>query len=272
MYKSLAFIALLSLPLGCSSSDTGPSDNSIVGSTNGQTNNGKQTNNAGTTNQNTTIDYSPYNGLLASYVDNAGQVDYISLKANDSQALVDFVKDIGDTNLGDFSDDEKLAFYINAYNAIVLNQVVEAFPIDSVMDISGFFDTQTHKVAGEIITLDALENEIIRPTFDEPRVHFSLVCAAKSCPPLQKKAYRAEDLDATLSRVTTSFIVSQTSIVGKVVTTSKIFDWFGEDFVKASGSVGKFLGIYVPADKAILEANDTQFEFSEYNWALNVQN
>lgn len=255
--KSIFVILLLSF--GCSSATEENHGNTTGNNT---TNNG--------TAQMVILDIDAYDALLTQFVDVNGQVDYTSLKADDA-SLRTFIASIGASDISAMNNDEKLAFYINAYNAIVLLAVVDQYPTTSVMDIAGFFDTKKHRIAGKMNTLDELENQIIRPTFKEPRIHFALVCAAKSCPPLQQKAYRADTLEATFEEVTTAFIETQTTVDGKNVTTSKLFDWFKDDFIEGAGSVGEFLATYLPAEKATLEANDSVYIFTDYSWALNEQ-
>lgn len=252
---------MLLLSLGCSSAtETNPVSN----------NNNKTTNTSNNPTVDAKLDNDSYDALLTKFVDVNGQVDYAGLK-DDSQALRTFVSAIGTSDIDAFSTEQQLAFYINAYNALVLLEVIDQYPTESVMNIDNFFDEKKFKVAGKNYSLNTLENDLIRPTFKEPRIHFALVCAAKSCPPLQQKAYRAETLESDFQRVSKAFIEAQTTVDGKNITTSKIFDWFGEDFVESAGSVGQYLAIYLPTEKAALEASDAVFTFSEYSWALNEQ-
>lgn len=262
MHTSItALILLFTIGVGCSSAtETQPT----------QTNNHTHTNNTSPS-QKTKVDYTTYDRLLNTYVDENGQVDYLELKNTDSKALQLVVSEIGTADLDSLNTQEKLAFYLNAYNAIVLNKVVNLLPISSIESIDGFFDKQKHTLAGKMLTLNDLENTIIRPTFKEPLIHFALVCAAKSCPPLKKKSYRADTLNAILKTNAEDFIKKNTSVVGKTVITSQIFNWYGEDFVAAKGSVGKYLAIFLPEQKETLESNDLVVEFSDYDWALNIQ-
>ena len=170
------------------------------------------------------------------------------------------------------SDKAKLAFYINAYNANVIKSVVEKYPIKSVMKVDGFFKKEKHKVAGKEVTLDQLENEIIRKEFAEPRIHFVLVCAARSCPRLQRRAATEKNLESLLEKGATEFIPKATKVTdeGEVIT-SQLFNWFAVDFKKKEGSVKKYLAKYVPDHAETILKEETKVKFSNYSWKLNKQ-
>ncbi|MEZ4459305.1 MAG: DUF547 domain-containing protein [bacterium] len=183
------------------------------------------------------INHKPFNDILKTYV-SKGKVDYAGLKANEAdfkkfQAYVDAV---GSAKV-EGSNDAKLAFYLNAYNATVINAVIERLPLDSVMKVDGFFNKISHKIAGQDITLDHLENKIVRPEFKDARVHFGLVCAAVSCPPLKNKAFTEKNVQSLLEKNTKSFLKTATKVEGDSVKTSTLFEWFADDFKANEGSV-----------------------------------
>lgn len=218
------------------------------------------------------VDNKPFDALLKKYVNKKGMVDYAGLKASDKDkaALDAYVDAIGSAKVsGGVST--KLAFYINAYNAIVIKSIVDRYPIESVMKVEGFFKSTKHTVAGKSLTLDQLENDIIRKEFSEPRIHFVLVCGAQSCPRLQRRAASGNSLNGLLESAAKEFIPKATKIDGNTVTTSELFNWFKDDFVKAEGSVGKFLAKYLPKHKEVLISDAASFKFSTYSWKLNAQ-
>lgn len=218
------------------------------------------------------VDARPFDKLLKKYVDEAGAVDYKGWKASkeDGAALDAFVAAVGTAKVaGD--DKAKLAFYVNAYNAIVLDEILEEYPLASVMKVDGFFKTRKHKVAGKELTLDQLENEVIRKQFAEPRIHFVLVCGAKSCPPLRRKAATAANIEGLLESSAKRFIPRATKVKDGAVTTSKLFEWFAGDFEKSDGSVAKYLARYVPKHKDAILADGAKLAYSHYSWKLNEQ-
>tara|TARA_B110000483_G_C17975135_1_gene457463 strand:- start:22 stop:585 length:564 start_codon:yes stop_codon:yes gene_type:complete len=110
-------------------------------------------------------------------------VNYLAIKSSLSE-LASLMKRIDTMNLSTANDNQKKAFYINSYNLLVINQIIKIYPTKSVMDITGFFESNTFKVAGEKTTLNDLENKKLRGIYNDPRFHFVLVCGAVSCPPI----------------------------------------------------------------------------------------
>ena len=176
-------------------------------------------------------------------------------------------------------DDEKLAFLCNAYNVNVLKMVVgETAKEDftSVMDIPGFFDTLSITVAGKQMTLNALENEQIRPLGD-PRIHAALVCAAMSCPPLRSEPYTTERLDEQLNDQCRRWIndpnrngIDDQGRLG----VSMIMQWYGDDFsVEPYGGVVGFVRAFAepagPIGRRLSREDEPQVHFLKYDWRLN---
>ena len=209
-----------------------------------------------------------YNAILKQYC-RGGRVDYAGIHGGAKQQLDDYVKYIGSRGLPG-GRDAKLAFYINAYNAITIKMIVDRWPnIKSVMSVPGFFKAKRNRVAGRMLTLDQLENKVIRPTFKDARIHFALVCGARSCPPLRCAAFYGGGLQRTLEGLARRFINGRLGVRldGDRVRVSKLFEWYGKDFVDAAGSVGKYLAKYhkTAADRL----PTAKIEFQPYSWALN---
>ena len=185
------------------------------------------------------FDHGSFDQVLQEYVDDQGLVLYAAL-AKDRAQLDSYVDSLGlyspETHPDRFPTREhELAYWINAYNAFTLRGVIDAYPIASVKDafaLSGFFNRQTFVAGGQEMTLDHIENKIIRPTYQEPRIHFAVNCAALSCPQLENRAFTAPDLDARLERALTRFAQdpNHVRLQGKKLHLSKILDWYGEDF------------------------------------------
>lgn len=232
------------------------------------------------------VDYEPFSELLAEHVDGQGRVAYETWM-NDQEDAATFKKFLGKIAEADpegYSEAEKLAFWLNAYNATAIKSVMDHWPMEGPMEVKGFFKVETHEVAGEEITLDHLEHQIIRKRFDEPRIHFVLVCAAKSCPRLRQKALTGSNVESVMEAAAREFIPRATTLEKKggegkdrKVVTSKLFEWFAEDFEEAEGSVRTYLKKYVTKEKedgkeAVAEAlgdEDVEITFREYDWALN---
>jgi len=171
--------------------------------------------------------------------------------------------------------DQQLAFWINAYNAFAVQNILEG---DSPAPYIGwyyYFKVHRHAVGGETVNLYDLEHAILRAQFNEPRVHFAIVCASVSCPKLQPWAYEGRQLEEQLDQVAREFVndLSRNRFdrEQKVAHLSKIFDWFKDDFVANAGSVQKFVARYV-LDTEVqrdLIADTYRIEYREYDWGLN---
>lgn len=202
-----------------------------------------------------------------SYVEN-GLVDYQAVKQNMDEVEA-LYQQIGEMQVQDLSDMEKKAFYINAYNLIVIRQIAKNYPVSSPMDITGFFDQQKHKVAGEMLTLNALEKQKLLQTYQDARIHFVLVCAAQSCPPLASYAFQADQLDQQMEQLTRQALNDNTFIRVKSrqeeVAMSKIFEWYSSDFTREAASALAYINQYreeeIPSSYKV--------RYYEYDWALN---
>ena len=201
------------------------------------------------------FDHKPLQGLLSSFV-KRGRVDYAGIRKDAAaRARLDrYVAAVGAARLNGKKRNTQLAFYLNAYNAIVIKSVVDRWPVTSVMKVKGFFKRFKHRVAGQSVSLDQLENRVIRPRFKEPRIHFALVCAARSCPPLSSSAFRAATLERALERLTRAFINGShgVRVRGDKAWVSKLFTWYEGDFKAAAGSAGKYLAKYHKKHGAVL--------------------
>ena len=211
-----------------------------------------------------------YGRLLDKYATSNG-VRYGAWKANaaDMQALQGVVDAIAAENIRSLSQKEQLAFYLNAYNAWIIHEVLEKYPTKSIKDaLFTFFTGKRIKVAGEEMSFNHLEKSIIIPRFKEPRIHVALNCASQSCPPLLDEPFRADKLDAQLERLSKSFVNSERGV--KLSTDrnsaeiSKIFDWYKDDFASSGGALGFINKRRDPALPA-----DIKISYQDYNWALN---
>src|SRR5205807_1191323 len=190
-----------------------------------------------------TVDYSALNRLLQTYVKD-GKVHYEGLRKENRtlQAFLDEAKTIHPEELN--SRDAQMAFWINAYNAIVIKAVVDRYPIKSVMDVKGFFDKITYSVGGEMLTLNEIESKA--RAFKDPRVHFAVVCASSSCPILRAEAYVPERLDAQLTAQGHEFLANherglRLDEAAGVAHLSQICKWYATDFI-GDGILTKLLG------------------------------
>jgi len=223
--------------------------------------------------QSSGFDHSKFDALLKANVDENGMVNYSAFRNN--KYFDDYIKSIAEADVSNLSREDKLAFYLNAYNAIVIKNVLDYSPITSPMDVDGFFKKITHQIAGNDITLDKLEYDYamkIEPVL----VHFGLVCAAQSCPKILQKAYDGETVFQQLEENGKTFLNDQSKNhldkENKILYLSEIFKWFNNYFEERYGSLQKTAAYFMNEnDKKFLEENEVEVKFNKYNWQLNAQ-
>ncbi|NJO01939.1 MAG: DUF547 domain-containing protein, partial [Bacteroidia bacterium] len=175
---------------------------------------------------------------------------------------------IDEASLRQASDPERIAFYINAYNLLVIHQVVAYYPVNSPQAINGFFEKHKQKVAGESITLNELEQKkLLMPTQD-PRLHFVLICAARGCPQIADFAFRSDQLEAQIEQRTQLTLTDSSFIrvdeAAKKVAISEIFTWYRADFRKNGQEVIDFINQY-----RTNKLEGYQITSYPYDWTLN---
>jgi hypothetical protein len=247
--------------------------------------------------------YEDYSLILANYVDEEGRVNYKKLKENETElmAFLQALESLEVQVYKSWSQEESIAFWINAYNALTLKAILENYPIkpsffkslkfpkNSIRQIPGVWDTMTFTVMGEELTLDFIEHQVLRKKFQEPRIHFALVCAAQGCPPLRQEPYKGEALSEQLDDQAQRFLSDRRNFFidrkkGKVYLSS-IFKWYGEDFFTPDSSEEMFKG-YKPRVKDVLNyisrylsegenkflgEESLKVKYLDYDWALNEQ-
>ncbi len=204
------------------------------------------------------------------------RVDYGALRTSQEwKALVQSLRDANPGRLA--SRDEKLAFWINAYNILAIDLVRRHYPIDSIRSIGSLLSAVWKKRAGEIggraYTLHEIEHEILRP-MGEPRIHAAIVCASLSCPPLRREPYRAGALDAQLDDNVRRWLADPRKGVridrsARTLVLSPILDWFAEDF---AGGVLPFVTAHLPDEEASwirAQQGTLRIRYFEYDWRLN---
>lgn len=222
--------------------------------------------------------HSIWDDLAKKHINDEGLVDYKAFK-EDVKTLDSYLAMLGENPPKDsWSKDEKMAYWINAYNANTVKLILDYYPVKSIKDIGSkiqvpFVSTPWAKkfirIGNETMSLDNIEHGTLRKDFDEKRIHFALVCAAMSCPRLRNEAYTAEKLDAQLDEQGQDFInnPAKNRIDPKKAQLSKYFDWYKGDWKDNDKSVMYWVNRY---SKTKIN-KDTDISFLNYNWALNEQ-
>jgi len=229
-----------------------------------------------------TFDHTAFGELLKKHVVK-GMVDYDAFAESDS--FKEYLKSLEGADPSKLPPKERLAFWINAYNAYtieLINKHEERASIRNINQDAGFLHSKGPwkepivKAGGRTHDLDQVEHEIIRKQFREPRVHFALVCGAMSCPPLRSEAYAGASLDDQLEDQGRTFVLdaakgSRVDVKNGVVHASRIFDWYKEDFGGSAEAVGRFIARYHPdsPEKRLLLGGLFKLGFMEFDWTLN---
>jgi hypothetical protein len=221
----------------------------------------------------------------------ASQVDYAGMLQDRAvlRAYLETLSAVSTAEYQAWSRDQQLAFLINAYNAFTVELVLSGYPgIESIKDLGSLFRSPWKRrffsLLGEGRHLDNLEHDLIRApgVFDEPRIHFAVLCASVSCPMLREEAYVAERLDSQLEDATRRFLSDHSrnrfDAASGRLQVSKIFDWYGEDFEKATpdatGLKGYFIAyadVLATSQRERRRMRDGEFKISflDYDWRLN---
>jgi hypothetical protein len=211
-----------------------------------------------------------------------GQVAYAALQKDDEplQAYLDGLSGTCAADYEGWSREQRLAFWINAYNAFTLRLILDHYPITSIRKIGWLPGAAFRKefipmpeLKGSSISLDGIEHGTLRADFREPRIHFALVCASHSCPPLRNEAYRASDLNQQLDDQARTFLrdtrKNRFDPNTNTLYLSLIFDWFRADFEAAAESVPAYIARYM--DDPRVNGPEVRVEFLDYDWSLNDQ-
>lgn len=220
------------------------------------------------------VDHEIWSELLTKHVKPDG-VDYKGFKSEEAK-LDRYLKVLENTSSQRLSRDEQFAFYTNAYNAWTIKLILSRYPsIKSIKNFGTILKSPWQKkfvrIGGDVITLDDIEHNILRPRFKDPRVHFAINCSAVSCPPLRSEPYLSNELEQQLDHSTRSFLNNPNNyrFDGSTFYVSRIFKWFSEDF---NDDVLSFYLKHAEGDlkKKLADKKDTiQVKYLHYDWSLN---
>ena len=240
--------------------------------------------------------YDDYATVLKNHVDDKGMVNYKKLKAGPEklESFIASVDKFEPSSYSKYDDNERIAFWLNAYNAFTLKAIIDNYPIksnffksmhypkNSIRQISGVWNKITFKVMGKGRTLEQIEHKILRKEFKEPRIHMAMVCAAMGCPVLRNEPYTGKKLDQQLDDQGRGFLANPTKLKfdpkKRVLHISPIFKWFSKDFVQpkhrdSQAAIIEFIGKYLNKEHEFFSAptKDVTIKYLDYDWSLNEQ-
>lgn len=211
------------------------------------------------------FDHTGYNNLIAIYVSDEGSVNYNGFKRNWG-TLRNYIKDLGENMPKDnWTKEDKLSYWMNAYNAMTIDLILRNSPLESIKDIKNPWKQRFWKLGKKYYNLNEIEHKILRKMGD-PRIHFGINCASFSCPPLLNEAFTADKVDKQLDNLAKRFVndKKRNTITANSIEISKIFNWFAKDF-ETNGSVIDFLNKY--SDVSI--STNAKKKYKDYDWSLN---
>lgn len=239
------------------------------------------------------FDYSAWESVLAHNVTAEGRVNYQALKSNSADlnhAVEEIAARSPHSNPAVFpTRNDQMAYWINAYNTLVIEGIIEDWPVKSVRDIGllpfSFFRKKRFRVGGREMTLDYIEHEVLRKHYADPRIHFAINCASASCPLLRNTPYLPATLDAQLDEAARIFFADpvrgmKIEAAKDTVELSSILKWYGQDFEKYERAHG-WKGAGSPliafaerysgdaARRALAAMKNPQVKFLEYDWSVN---
>ncbi len=222
------------------------------------------------------IETKGWDALLKKYVNDRALVAYESWKNNaaDLKTLDEFVNSYAASAQKPAQGEEEIAALINAYNAFTIRWILQNYPTESIRDLDDSWGAARWKIGGRSISIDEIEQKNLRPLYGW-KVHATIVCAARSCPPLQSEAFTAGNLSELTDRAFRAWLgredLNRFDPGAKSATVSPIFKWFNGDFT-GEGEVSKVLARYAPEkDRAFLQSGDVKIDYLEYDWGLNDQ-
>ena len=230
-----------------------------------------------------TIDHSAWDRLLAAYVvrgtDGIARVAYDRVTPADRESLATYVSGLAATPISSYSRPEQRAYWINLYNALTVQVVLDHYPVDSILDIDispglfakGPWGRELLQIEGKPVSLNDIEHRILRPIWQDPRIHYALNCASLGCPDLMQMAYTAAISDELLDTAAHAYVNHPRGarIDDGRIKVSSLYAWFQEDFGGSDRAIIAHLRHYAaPPLAAALAPFDTIADH-DYDWSLN---
>ena len=229
-----------------------------------------------------TVDHDPWDQFLSKYVsefdDGVNRVAYSQVTASDKKSLKSYVKSLATTEVSSLTDKQAMAFWINLYNALTVDVVLDHYPVSSIRKIKpslfslGPWSKERITVEGEELSLDDIEHKKLRPVYKDPRIHYAVNCASFSCPNLLTKAFTARNLEKMLEQGAREYVNHPRGVwadeKGRVFVSS-IYHWYREDFDDSDEGVLDHLRKYAEGETSAMLNGVSRIRGHDYDWSLN---
>lgn len=228
----------------------------------------------------TRIDHSAWSKFLENYLvpGDVNRIRYAEVTPEDRRALDTYIAGLAALPISEFSRSEQLPYWINLYNALTVQLVLAHYPVESIRDIDispglfsfGPWDKELITVESQRLTLNDIEHRILRPIWNDPRLHYTLNCAAVGCPNLQPTAFTVANTELFMQRGARDFINGRgVRIADGKLTVSSIYAWFTEDFGGNEAGVLDHLRRHAAPPLAAKLASFQGIDGDAYDWRLN---
>lgn len=229
------------------------------------------------------IDHSAWAAFLSRYLetgsDGVNRVAYQRVTPDDAAALKTYIDQLAATAISGYARPEQMAYWLNLYNALTVQVILEHYPVESIRDIDispglfsdGPWGKKLVNIEDEAVSLDDIEHQILRPIWQDPRIHYAVNCASIGCPNLQPAPFEPDMLDAQLDDAAIEFVNHRrgVDIADGRVTVSSIYSWFEEDFGSNDQGVIAHLKAYAEPDLAMKLEAVSSISGHDYDWQLN---
>lgn len=224
------------------------------------------------------VDHSGWQGLLDKYLvvaeDDLNRLDYARFLSDDRASLQEYIEAMATLDPGELSRPEQMAYWINLYNALTVREILDAYPLKSILDINngkGPWKKPVVTVVKRSLSLDDIEHRLLRGLWQEPRIHFAVNCASVGCPDIQAKVFTGKDIDRQLQAAALNYLRSMRGVaeIDNTLVLSSLFEWYAEDFGNNERSVRSKLSSYAdPQTAAMIEQWQGEVGY-QYDWSLN---
>jgi len=229
----------------------------------------------------TRISHTAWTEFLDRYLvvvpDGPNRLRYGAVSSDDHQRLKAYITSLAQTPIRRFNRDQQFAYWVNLYNALTVDLVLDAYPVDSIRDISGGvfsagpWDQELVTIEGVALSLNDIEHRILRPIWDDPRIHYAVNCASIGCPDLQPQAFTAETTEPLLNLAARTYINAARGVwfESERLYASSIYNWFREDFGGSEAGILRHLRRYADQDLAARLQRVEAIAGYDYDWSLN---
>lgn len=227
------------------------------------------------------VSHESWDGFLKKYIaeqDGINLMAYGAVSGSDKKLLKDYLRELADARPRSLNRQEQLAYWINMYNALTVDLILDNHPVESIRDISpglfagGPWDDELVTVEGESLTLNDIEHRILRPIWQDPRLHYAVNCASLGCPNLATDAYTAQNSERLLDAGAKAYVNHPRGVFvtdSGALRVSSIYEWFKEDFGGTDASVIEHLKKHAESILKEQMASISSIDDDDYDWSLN---